>query len=552
MAKQMNIMVVDDEIGICRNVEKILSKANHRVTHATSGGEALEKMTKDRFDLVISDIVMPEMNGLEFLKSFKAKWPETQAVMMTAYAATDTAVKAIRLGALDYLPKPFTPDELRSLINNVVAGNLVEAEVSPAERDAIHIIDLDIPFDANEVAQKTSEAYAKSLGPSDMPVVEVKLPEPAEGFCEVGNMVCDIFKKLGATCKAGTKKGECPQLKNKKKAQKAAKQMPDVKTLIGIDQPFNYNEVRAVTGPEYLQYLRHDGLAVPTYEELKASVAKLDQKMKIDVDVPFEYDEVARSNGEAHARKAGRSDVPVVEISADNGVEGFCEVGSMLCDFFKKLGATCKAGTKSGACPQLKSKKKKKAAVQAIFDPTRMISVDLPFDYKELTAATGPEYATHLQSHGVVQISYEELKANVARMSDQPADARVTKAEAGVPRVLVIDDEVSVNNNIRKILGKKQYAVTQAVTKAEALEKIGADTYDMVLLDLRIPGVKGLELLSTIRKQQPAARVIIITGYASIDTAKEAARMGAMEYLPKPFTPGEIRNAADRVLKLAA
>ena len=67
-----------------------------------------------------------------------------------------------------------------------------------------------------------------------------------------------------------------------------------------------------------------------------------------------------------------------------------------------------------------------------------------------------------------------------------------------------------------------------------------------------MPGVKGLELLAAIRKTQPDARVIIITGYASIDTAKEAARLGAIDYLPKPFTPAEIRQAAERAMKLAA
>ncbi|MBT8342154.1 MAG: response regulator [Desulfatitalea sp.] len=539
MTKPMNIMVVDDEASICRNVEKILAKENHRVTRATSGSEALEKMGRERFDLVISDIVMPGMNGLAFLKSFKAKWPDTKAVMMTAYAATDTAVKAIRLGALDYLPKPFTPDELRQLIHQVVDGKLVEAQVSPAERESIHIIDLDIPFDADEVARSTGETYAKSLGPSDMPVVEVKLPESLEGFCELGNMVCDIFKKLGATCKAGTKKGECPQIKSKMKNKNRpgkAKPDQDIKTLIGIDQPFNYEDVRAVTGPEYLQYLQHDGVAQPTYEELKANVALMDQQS---------------SNA---SRDPVVQEASVVEITADASLDGFCDVGAMVCDIFKKLGATCKAGVKSGACPQLKSKKKKKkkAAVEATFDPARMISIDLPFDTAELVAAAGSDYVANLHSHGVVQVPYEQLKANVACMAALPATDRPEAATAAESRVLIIDDEVAVNNNIRKILNKGDYTSEQATTKAEALEKIAAGVFDMVLLDLRIPGVKGLELLAAIRKQQPAARVIIITGYAGIDTAKEAARMGAMEYLPKPFSPAEIRDAAQRVLKLAA
>ncbi|MBI5895566.1 MAG: response regulator [Desulfobacterales bacterium] len=551
MEKPIRIMVVDDEAGICRNVEMILTKNNYQVTSAGSAAEALAKLAESTFELVISDIVMPEMNGLELLKSLKSQWPATKAVMMTAYASTDTAMKAIRLGALDYLPKPFTPEELRNLVEQALAGKLIEAKVSPAEKEAIRIIDVDIPFNPDEVAQATGEAYARSIGPSDMPVVEVRLPEPLEGYCAVGAMVCDIFKKLGATCKAGTKTAECPQLKSKKKKGAEVDTRPAVKTLIGIDQPFNYDEVRAVTGPEYLNYLSHDGVAVPTYEELKAHVASLDQHLNIDVDVPFDREEVAQATGEAYAKSLGPSDIPVIEIVANQPLEGFCAVGNMVCDIFKKLGATCKAGTKSSACPQLKSKKKKAvAADDAAFDPARMIGIDLPFEVEAVAAVTGPAYVAHLQGHDVAQIPYAELKAGYQQLLAE--EARALRAATAENSVLIIDDEVAVNNNIRKILGKKNYAIDQAVTKEEALEKIAAGRYALVLLDLRIPGVRGLELLAAVRGHQPQAKVIIITGYASIETAKEAARMGAMGYLSKPFTPEEIRNATETAVRLAA
>ena len=92
----------------------------------------------------------------------------------------------------------------------------------------------------------------------------------------------------------------------------------------------------------------------------------------------------------------------------------------------------------------------------------------------------------------------------------------------------------------------------QAVTKNDALQKIEQRAYKLILLDLRIPGVKDLELLRTIREQRPESKVIIITGYASIETAKESARIGAIDYLPKPFTPEEIRTATEKAFRLAA
>ena len=553
MEQTPKIIVVDDEIGICRNVEKILTKANYKVTHAVSAKEALEMMEKESYELLISDMIMPEVNGLELLKTAKEQWPLTKAVMMTAYASTDTAVKAIRLGALDYIPKPFTPKELRLVVEQALAGKLIEAKIAPVEKELIDVIDLDMPFDADEVAKVTGDAYSKTLGPSDMPVVEVKTSQPLENFCETGNMVCNIFKKLGATCKAGIKTSKCPQLA-KKKGKKAKKAGFDSKKLIGIDQPFDYEEVVTVTGPEYVHNLGSDGVAYTPYEELKKNFEAMQARNRIDVDMPFDRDEVSKVTGEEYTAQVSRSDVPVVEITASETLEGFCEMGDMVCDIFKKLGATCKAGTKKAECPQLA--KKKRAAKKKGFDASRLISVEYPFDYQEVAAVTGPEYVQNLTHDGVAQMPYEQLKANYNRMmsAETARDAEVIRLprEMVDARILVIDDEVAVNNNIRRSLVKKNFNVDQALTRDEALEKIRSQAYNLILLDLKIPGVKGLELLKAVTDAQPETKVIMITGYASIETAVEAARMGAIDYLPKPFTPTEIRDATVRALELAA
>lgn len=380
------------------------------------------------------------------------------------------------------------------------------------------------------------------------------MPEPLENFCEMGNMVCDIFKKLGATCKVGTKKGVCPQKKAKK--GKTAKG-PDVKTLVGIDMPFTYNEVVSVTGPEYVDTLHGEGAAFIPYEQLKQNVTEMlarDNK-NIDVDIPFDRDEVARYTGDSYAGTIGPSDMPVIEVTGPESLENFCEMGNMVCDIFKKLGATCKVGTKKGICPQ-QSKKGRKAKTAKGPDVKTLIGIDLPFDYEEVAAVTGPEYIHNLQSGEISVRPYEEMKQEFERLKEQQSEQpeisfKLMKGPVH-KNILVIDDEVSVNNNIRKILAKKGYHVDQAVTKSEALEKIHSGPYHLILLDLRIPEVKELELLKAIYDHRPEARVIIITGYASIETAVETARMGAVDYLNKPFTPNEIREATETALRFAA
>lgn len=550
MTEKQKILVVDDEKHICDNVGKILAKSNYEVDKAQSAHEALEKLSKEPFSMILSDMVMPGMNGLELLKRVKKDWPLTKALIMTAYGSTDTAVKAMQLGALDYISKPFTPEELREIINLAAAEKLVEAPVTEDLREKINVIDIDLPFDADEVAKYTGEDYVNTLSRSDRPVVEVKKPEH---FCDMGQMVCEIFKKLGKTCKAGLKTQECPQKKGKK--GKSAKG-PSVKKLIGIDMPFNYDEVTAMTGPEYVGSLQTGEVAFMPYEQLKARMAGIfpEKSSSNEAGFPFDMDDVAKYTGEEYVESLGSSDMPVVEVKQP---EHFCEMGQMVCEIFKKLGKTCKAGLKTQNCPQKKGKKGKAAKQSNGPDVRKLIGVEMPFDYEQVAAIAGREYASHVDRDGYAVPPYEELKARMQKIMEK----KQSKTDATIiefPRteapenVLVIDDEAYIAKNIKKILSKKGYEVEQAVTREQALEKIGTKSYDLVLLDLKIPGVKGLEMLKEVRQSQPEAKVIIITGYASIESAKESARMGIVDYLHKPFTPDEIRNAAETALIRAA
>jgi DNA-binding NtrC family response regulator len=106
MTPQAHILVVDDEINIRGALATMLEKRGHEVRTAGTGEEALEFLDAAPADLVLTDLKMPGMGGMEFLRRLKAKWPDTEAVVMTAYGSIDTAVEAMRGGAYDYLTKP--------------------------------------------------------------------------------------------------------------------------------------------------------------------------------------------------------------------------------------------------------------------------------------------------------------------------------------------------------------------------------------------------------------------------------------------------------------
>lgn len=107
-------------------------------------------------------------------------------------------------------------------------------------------------------------------------------------------------------------------------------------------------------------------------------------------------------------------------------------------------------------------------------------------------------------------------------------------------KILVIDDEEVVRLSHRRILAGDHFNVETVLDGIEALQLLERQSVDVVLLDLRMPGMDGISVLKTIKEKWPEIEVVVITGYPSIETAKEAIQLGAYDYLAKPADPGDI------------
>lgn len=375
------VLVVDDEPTVCQSVDKILRRRGYDVASALTVAMALDLLEREpSFDVVLADLMMPHVGGLDLIKIVADRWPELPVVVITGYASITSAVEATKLGAVDYLPKPFTPDELASVVDGAKARCLQRfaAHVRDAEPSG-RMVDVDMPFDEAELEAATSPAYVAHLTRSDTVVLD---------FCELGQRNCKRVKTKGV-CKTP----ECPVITKQKKTGR----------LVAV---------------------------APTIGD------------PIDVDLPFSAREVAAATSEAYVAALGRGDRPVV-----------------------------------GRWPARKQAPR---------------------------------------------------------------------------RVLAVDDEAIVLHSIRKSLSRRGFAVDEAFSGHAALARVQTAPYELVLLDMRMPDANGLDVLTKIKRQQPNLPVIIVTGYASIETAVEAIQRGAADYVPKPFTPDELASAAARVLQHAA
>ncbi|WET00980.1 sigma-54 dependent transcriptional regulator [Flavobacterium sp. YJ01] len=128
------ILLIEDDIAFCKLLEKFLIKKSYDVTIAFSAAEAREAIKKESFDLILTDLRLPDFDGIGLMSEFKNSHPHIPIILMTGYSDVNTAVKAIKNGAADYISKPFNPDEVLLVINNALqAPKEEEEEQAPAK-----------------------------------------------------------------------------------------------------------------------------------------------------------------------------------------------------------------------------------------------------------------------------------------------------------------------------------------------------------------------------------------------------------------------------------
>jgi CheY-like chemotaxis protein len=114
-------------------------------------------------------------------------------------------------------------------------------------------------------------------------------------------------------------------------------------------------------------------------------------------------------------------------------------------------------------------------------------------------------------------------------------------------RILVLDDDPVVTLSCKRILGAEGYDITTVDKGEDALNKLSKEEFDLLISDIRLPDINGLTVLKESRVIQPSTDVVIITGYPTLEDAKESIKMGAFEYIEKPFTPDFMMNVAKKI-----
>ncbi|HYV36824.1 MAG TPA: sigma-54 dependent transcriptional regulator, partial [Gemmataceae bacterium] len=129
----MNILVIDDDANLRKSLRLALETMNHHVKEARDGSQAQAMLTQSAFDVAFLDLRLAKENGLDVLPELRRLAPALAIVVVTAYSTVETAVEAMRRGAFDYLPKPFTPDQVRMVFDRVTRVRRLQSQVERLE-----------------------------------------------------------------------------------------------------------------------------------------------------------------------------------------------------------------------------------------------------------------------------------------------------------------------------------------------------------------------------------------------------------------------------------
>jgi len=182
MNMEGHILIIDDEASLRQTMARILQRAGYEVTTASDGKEGLALITEHPFDLIFSDIRMPDMDGLELLRIVHAKFPELPVILFTAQPDLNSAVEAVRSGATDYLLKPLKPQVVIDRANSILEKNRVERRKREIQRQ---IDALQTELNALEKGNKQAQADSATQ----------PLSASSDRFVRLGVLTLDLYAR---------------------------------------------------------------------------------------------------------------------------------------------------------------------------------------------------------------------------------------------------------------------------------------------------------------------------------------------------------------------
>jgi len=546
------ILLIEDELQLRDNLQILLQNAGYQVTTAAHGVQGMQQMREQIFDLVITDLVMPGMDGFKVMDYLRVHGPETVVVAITGYVSAESAIKALRKGAYDYLAKPLDVD----LVHSVVARALEKVRLQKDLQRSVAEIQAreeQLLKAHNELEQRVEERTA-ALAQANAALLEQiaerqRMEEEllkarkiksvgvlAAGIAhDFNNLLAGILGYVSlAKVVAQTDATMVAYLTEAEQAcQRATALTQQLLTFAKGGAPVRYTV-------SIVELLKECVGFVLRGANMRGDIQIAADLWPVDVDAG-QINQVIH-NVVLNAMQA-MPDGGTVQVRAENVVL------AAGVPFTLPEGHYVKITVQDPGCGIPKE------VLSNIFDP--YFTTKAEGSGLGLTTA----YAIVIKHEGYITIA-SEVGVGTTVVIYLPASQKATVSApthpsiplSGSGRILVVDDEEMVRNLLRQLLERLGYTVecvedgTEAVGAYQRAQAAG-QPFAVVILDYASPGgMGGLETLTRLRVIDPQVTALISSGYANNPVMADWAHYGFSGVVAKPYTIAQLQEALHNVL----
>ena len=518
MDYNLNILIVDDDQAMARSVQSVLITQGYRVQIVDSALLALERIQEGHFDLVLLDVMMPEMTGFQVLDALDRASLNTYFIIMTGDTTMESAVEAIRRGASDYLKKPFEPNELLIRVENIfkqkqlkAEHHRIEGQKKQLEMELYQSQKMEaIGTLAGGIAHDFNNILSIILGNSELALDNLEDNSPIrqniEQIFEAGNRAKEITHQLLSFCRKG-----------------------DSKRL-----PLNLN---AIVGNS-LKLMR---ASIPSNIEIHHNL--LDEAHTVLGDATQIHQiliNLCTNASHAMEEQGGRIVVSLEDVTIRSSQ--VTQYNDLASGKYIKLVVSDNG---HGIDPQI---------MDQIFDPY--------FTTKEVGKGTGMGLSLVqgiVKNHGGdIRVESELNRYTTVTIflpiideAENELDVSVSEELAtGNERILLVDDEVMIVDVMNQFLSQLGYQTTAMTDSPAALETFRSqpEQYDLVITDMTMPKLTGIQLTRAIREVRNDIAVIICTGFSEQISIERSKELGIQAFIMKPVVMGEMAKTIRNVL----
>lgn len=526
------ILIVDDEKSLRVTLGAILRGGGYAVELAEDARVALDRLNGESFDVVLSDIVLPRMTGVELMKQIRATWPRVQVILMTGEPSVETAAEAVRTGAFDYLSKSVTKEAVLRVVGS--AARLKEMD---DERERLAVANRQHQERLEELVKERTRELSQALETLQRAQAQMVQEERLSALGQMASGIAHDFNNvlvpilgysdmlLSRPDLLTDRDRALSMIREISTAARDARQIVRRMRLIrGVEDtgewaPLDVNAL--VLGALDMTRTRWD-------TELGARGIRIDVVKRLAAEAPVLGDESqvrealmnlilnavdAMPNGGTLTLSSAVENEQMVLGVADTG-EGMTAETRARClePFFTTKGAK---GTGLGLA---------------------MVNGIVTRHKGTLTIDSSPGAGT--------TIRIRLPRASTSPVGGTSGEPTSEADDATAPlRVLVADDEAAARELLKQVLMLDGHSVVLARTGREAIEKAGAEAFDLVITDRAMPEGNGDQVALSVKARSPGTPVILLTGFGEIMKDAGECPAGVDRILSKPVTRLDLRRA---------